>query len=76
MKKLKVRRNKMKVLGILGIIILIAGALALGVWVTMLLWNYVMPSIFGLTKIGFWKSAGVLALSFLLFRNVPTGNKK
>jgi positive regulator of sigma E activity len=34
----------------------------------MLLWNWLMPSIFGLTTIGYFKSCGLLALSFMIFR--------
>lgn len=58
---------------IAGGIVLIAAILALGAWINMLLWNWLMPVIFELTKITFWQSAGLLMLSFLLFRNVPTG---
>lgn len=35
---------------------------------TMLLWNWLMPVIFGLPAIGFFKSAGLLVLSFILFK--------
>lgn len=34
----------------------------------MLLWNWLMPSIFGLTTIGYLKSIGLLALSFMIFK--------
>lgn len=34
----------------------------------MLLWNWLMPTIFGLPTIGFFKSIGLLAMSFILFR--------
>jgi hypothetical protein len=32
-----------------------------------LLWNWLMPPIFGLTAITFWQALGLLALSWLLF---------
>lgn len=35
---------------------------------TMLLWNWLMPAIFGLPMIGFFKSLGLLALSYILFK--------
>lgn len=35
--------------------------------VVMLLWNWLMPEIFGLTKIGFWQSAGLILLSKIIF---------
>lgn len=33
----------------------------------MLLWNWLMPAIFGLTVITFWQALGLLALSKILF---------
>ena len=33
----------------------------------MWLWNWLMPLIFGLTKITFWQSLGILLLSHMLF---------
>jgi hypothetical protein len=33
----------------------------------MLLWNWLMPSIFGLDAINFWQAAGLLILSRILF---------
>lgn len=31
------------------------------------LWNWLMPSLFGLPSVTFWQSVGLLALSWLLF---------
>jgi len=36
--------------------------------VFMLLWNLVIPSVFSLPTIGYFKSLGLLAMSFMLFR--------
>jgi hypothetical protein len=36
-------------------------------WVTMKLWNWLMPMIFGLTMITFWQAVGLLVLSKILF---------
>lgn len=36
-------------------------------WMVMLLWNFVMPTIFGLPEISFWVSLGLCALISLLF---------
>ena len=33
----------------------------------MLLWNFLMPDIFGLKEINFWQGAGLVVLSRLLF---------
>lgn len=35
----------------------------------MLLWNWLMPMIFGLIQITFWQSFGILLLSNLLFKS-------
>lgn len=35
----------------------------------MFLWNWIMPDIFGLTKITFWQAIGLLLLSNILFKS-------
>lgn len=55
--------------GILG-----AGFIVLLIFVVMWLWNWLMPDIFGLKTINFWKAAGLMALSFILFKNIGSGN--
>lgn len=42
-------------------------ALAVMSLATMLLWNWLMPTIFGLTLISIWQAAGLLLLSHILF---------
>ena len=46
-----------------------AGAAAIAAFstATMLLWNWLMPAVFGLTAIGFWQALGLLALGRILF---------
>lgn len=36
----------------------------------MLLWNALLPSIFGLARINFWQALGLLVLSKILFGNI------
>ena len=36
-------------------------------WVTMLLWNWLMPTIFGLTTITFWQAVGLMILGSFIF---------
>ena len=48
--------------GILGV-----GLLALFGWVVMLLWNWLMPELFGLKRLGYWQAWGLLALCTILF---------
>lgn len=45
-------------------------------WFVMLLWNWLMPVIFGLTTIGYWQAWGLLMLGGFLFKNSGTYNKK
>jgi len=40
---------------------------AIGGAVVMLLWNWLMPALFGLPQVGFWQALGLLALSRILF---------
>ena len=51
-------------IGIVGILVVIAVLVSVPVW---LLWNWLMPGIFGLPHIGFWQSLGLLVLSRILF---------
>lgn len=51
--------------GILGI-----GFVAGLVWVVLLLWNWLMPDIFGLQRLNYWKAGGLLVLSWILFKGI------
>ncbi|MDR3267074.1 MAG: hypothetical protein LBT24_05850 [Tannerella sp.] len=48
------------------------GAVAIAAFsaITMLLWNWLMPCIFGLTTISFWQALGLLALVRILFSGI------
>jgi len=59
------------VLGIIGILIL---AVILFGYPTMLLWNWLMPTIFNLPYITFWQACGINLLASILFK--PTINIK
>ena len=43
-------------------------------WVVMLLWNWLMPEIFGLKQISYWQGWGLLILSSLLFKGFPSNS--
>lgn len=43
-------------------------------YITMLLWNWLLPPIFGLPAINFWQALGLLLLSKILFSGL--GGKK
>lgn len=55
--------------------IILAGLLAfLFGYVVMLLWNWLMPEIFGLTTIGYWQAVGLIILAKLLFGHIGGGS--
>lgn len=43
-------------------------------WIVMLLWNWLMPEIFGLTTITYWQGWGLLVLSSILFKGFPSSS--
>jgi hypothetical protein len=65
-----------KILTVIGFIILGAGLFFLFGWVVMLLWNWLMPEIFGLKTLTYWQAWGVLALSCILFGRIGGGGGK
>ena len=55
---------------IVAVVALLIGAVfGLYGWLIMLLWNALMPEIFGLTTISFWQSVGLLLLSGFLLKS-------
>jgi len=40
-----------------------------------LLWNWLMPRIFGLPTIGFWEAVGLTVMSGVLFKNTSNSKK-
>ena len=45
-------------------------------WFVMLLWNWLIPAIFGLKVITFWQAFGLNLLSGLLLKSQSFNNKK
>ena len=62
-----------KVLIGIGIGILIVGGLFLLGFITMHLWNWLMPEIFGLPQVTYWQTWGLMILSFILLKNWGSG---
>jgi len=56
-------------LGLIAIIIVLLG------YPLMLLWNWLMPELFGLPLITFWQAIGLNILSTILFKSTTTINK-
>ena len=63
-----------KILAGIGFAILGIGLLALFGLVVMLLWNWLMPDLFGLKTVSYWQAWGLLILSAILFKGIGTGN--
>jgi len=51
----------------------IAVFIAIGGTVVMLLWNWLLPTLFGLRSITFWQAIGLLALCRILFGGFRLG---
>jgi len=65
-------RNRFSPIAIVGMVI---GGLALAVvfaflfgWLVMILWNWLMPTIFGLPAITYWQGWGLVLLSHILIK--------
>ncbi len=56
--------------GILGI-----GFIFLFGLIVMLLWNWLMPDIFGLKRLTYWQAWGLLILCTILFKGFNAGNR-
>jgi hypothetical protein len=54
-------------LAILAVVVLVPLFIALGGTVVMLLWNWLLPPLFGWSQLTFWQALGILALSRILF---------
>jgi hypothetical protein len=59
------------VLGVVGAALF---ALAFG-WFVMLLWNWLMPAIFGLGTIVYWQAFGIVILAKLIFGSLGSGHR-
>lgn len=62
----KRKLNPLMILGGIAFAVLLAFIFG---YVVMLLWNWLMPSIFGLGEIDYWKAWGLLLLSHILFKS-------
>ena len=58
----------------IGVGILGLGLVFLFGWVVMLLWNWLMPELFGLKRLNYWQAWGLLALCSILFKGFGSGS--
>ena len=68
-KKFRELRLPFKILIISGGIAVVLGFTFLFGFLVMLLWNWVMPDIFGLRRIDYWHAWGLVLLSHILFKS-------
>ena len=68
------RSLPMKILFGIGFGILGIGLLAFFGWAVMSLWNWLMPEIFGLKRLDYWKAWGLLVLCWILFKKWGSGS--
>ncbi|MDR2084197.1 MAG: hypothetical protein LBP67_04305 [Bacteroidales bacterium] len=61
--------KRLKFLMPIGFLLIVAGFSA----ILMLLWNWLMPSIFGLITINFWQALGIFILARILFSSFGGG---
>ena len=62
-------RNTVQILGIMLLHLVLWPLFSLALaWPVQLLWNWLMPVIFGLPAISFWQSGGLMLLVSILFR--------
>jgi hypothetical protein len=60
----------LKIMAIISLVCLLLGL------PLMLLWNWLMPVIFGLSEISFWQAVGLNLLASILFARTSTTNNK
>ncbi len=58
-----------------GILVAVVLAFLFGYFV-QLLWNWIMPEIFGLPKISYWQGFGIIVLARLIFGGLGTHGKE
>lgn len=65
-----------KILAAVGIVLLGVGFFATLGLIVMLLWNWLMPDIFGLTRLNYLQSFGLLMLCSILFKDFELGQSE
>lgn len=61
---------------IIGLILILIVLIIIEGWCVAALWNWLMPTIFGLTTITTWQGVGILALCDILFKSHSISVKK
>lgn len=66
----------LRILKFIGFGILGVGFVALAIYVTMSLWNWLIPSLFSGPVLNFWQTAGLFILSKILLTGVSPGGHR
>jgi len=67
---MKMNEQMRQIIESIGVIISLLAILAIILgYPVMLLWNWLMPTIFGLTKITLWQAIGINVLCHILFQD-------
>jgi hypothetical protein len=76
------KRDEKGHFSVLAILLMVVGGLALAAgiaflfgWILMLLWNWLMPEIFGVKTIGYWQAWGLFILASILFKGGLGGGR-
>jgi len=64
----------LKILKYVGFGILGFGFIALAIFITMSLWNWLIPGLFNGPAVTFWQAAGLFLLSKILFAGIAPGS--
>jgi hypothetical protein len=66
----------LRIIGVafIGVCFAVLFALLFG-WLVMLLWNWLMPTLFGIKTITYWQAFGITILAKILFSGFHGGNK-
>lgn len=54
------------ILALLGVLLLAFAGMCFEGWILMLLWNWLLVSLFGISTIGFWQGVGLILLLNLI----------
>ena len=68
--------NGEKTLAIIGLIPILIVFIMIKGWCIAYLWNWLMPTIFGLTTITFWQGVGIFVLCDILFKPIGHNSSK
>lgn len=70
-----IKMKALRVLKYIGFGILGLGFMVLAVFITMSLWNWLIPALFHGPVVTFWQAAGLFLLSKILFTGIAPGGQ-